>query len=79
MLGVRLICVGKMRERFYADVWTDLNLEPEEDEEALADAGWDLRYRPVTWMQFQAKAPMVVKNTKAPRFIFDKPAGMLIS
>ena len=43
------------RERFYADVWTDLNLEPEEDEEALADAGWDLRYRPVTWMQFQAK------------------------
>ena len=43
------------REPFYADIWTDLNLEPEEEEESLADFGWDLRYCPVTWMQFQAK------------------------
>ncbi len=43
------------RELFYLDLWGDLNLEPEDEEETLSDFGWDARYRPASWMSFQAK------------------------
>ena len=47
--------VGDPREVFYADVWGDVDLEPEDDEEALSDVGWDARYYPLPWMMFQAR------------------------
>ena len=43
------------RERFYLDLWGLLNLEPEDDEEALSEFDWDGRYYPTSWMSFTAK------------------------
>lgn len=43
------------REMFYLDLWGDLNLEPEDEEEALSVFGWDGRYHPASWMSFTAK------------------------
>lgn len=43
------------RELFYLDLWADLNLEPEKEEENLSDFGWDGRYYPMTWMSLTAK------------------------
>ena len=43
------------QEIFYVDVWTDVNLEPEEEENSISDAGWNVRYHPTDWMQFQVK------------------------
>ena len=43
------------REMFYLDLYGDLNLDTEEDEETLHDFGWEGRYYPSTWMSFTAK------------------------
>ncbi len=43
------------REMFYLDLWGDLNLEPEDEEETLSVFGWDGRYYPATWMSLSAK------------------------
>ena len=43
------------RELFYLDLWGVVNLEPEDDEEALTEFDWDARYYPAKWMSLSAK------------------------
>ena len=45
------------REMFYLDLWGELNLDPDddEDEKTLSLFGWDARYYPVQWLSFTAK------------------------
>ena len=44
-----------IREPFYLDAWTDVDLDTEGEEESFADFGWDARYRPATWMEVRWK------------------------
>lgn len=41
---------NKAREIFYLDLYGDLNLDPEEEEESLSDFCWDTRYYPSSWL-----------------------------
>ncbi len=42
-------------EPYYLDGWADLDLDPDDDEENLADLGWDARYRPASWLTLSWK------------------------
>ena len=46
---------GTPREFAYLDLWSDLNLDAEDDEEAVTDFGWDARHYPSDWMRLQSK------------------------
>ncbi len=46
---------GSPREFAYLDLWSDLNLDTEEDEEAVSDLGWDARQYPSDWMRIQSR------------------------
>ena len=43
------------RELFYLDLWGELNLDTEDDEETLSLCGWDARYYPASWMSLTTK------------------------
>ncbi len=46
---------GSPREFAYLDLWTDINLDADEDEEEIADFGWDARQYPSDWMRIQTR------------------------
>ncbi|MBR1609163.1 MAG: LPS-assembly protein LptD [Kiritimatiellae bacterium] len=56
---------GSPREFAYLDLWTDINLDAEDDEEAVSDFGWDARQYPSDWMRLQTKG------------VYDNDAGEL--
>lgn len=40
-------------EPWYADAWVDLDLDPADGADSFVDAGWDVRWRPASWLSLR--------------------------